>query len=239
VICLAEGFATAATVHEFTGHAAVAAINRTSLLAVAQSFRKRFQEARILCADDDWMREREGKGNPGLTDARAAAATVGGVVVVPEFSDGRGEKDTDFNDMARVAGRDAVRKCIQKALDGKMENKKEIPPEVRIELPVIKLKAGQLERIVDETERAAIAADRGLYQRGGVRIGEIELLGAAETKTTALAIIEQNEHTLLEDAAASASYLRFDKRASEWVPAGRHLGAVDLANRPRDRAPRI
>ena len=44
-----------------------------------------------------------------------------------------------------------------------MENEKEIPPEASaIELPVIKLKAGQLERIVDETEGAAIAADRGL-----------------------------------------------------------------------------
>jgi phage/plasmid primase-like uncharacterized protein len=35
---LLEGFATAATIREITGHAAVAAINRTSLLAIAQSF---------------------------------------------------------------------------------------------------------------------------------------------------------------------------------------------------------
>jgi putative DNA primase/helicase len=42
VICVGEGFATMATVHEATGHAAVAAINKSSLLAVAQSFRKRF-----------------------------------------------------------------------------------------------------------------------------------------------------------------------------------------------------
>lgn len=84
-ICIAEGFATAATIREITGHAAVAAINRTSLLAIAQSFRKRFPAARIvLCADDDWMREREGKGNPGLESARAAAAAVGGVLTVPE-----------------------------------------------------------------------------------------------------------------------------------------------------------
>jgi phage/plasmid primase-like uncharacterized protein len=116
VICVGEGFATMATVHEATGHAAVAAINKSSLLAVAQSFRRRFPAAKIvLCADDDWMREREGKGNPGLTDARASAAAVGGVVAVPEFGGGRSDKDTDFNDMARVAGRDAVLACIRKS----------------------------------------------------------------------------------------------------------------------------
>jgi putative DNA primase/helicase len=118
VICVGEGFATMATVHEATGHAAVAAINKSSLLAVAQSFRRRFPAAKIvLCADDDWMRE----GNPGLTDARAAAAAVGGVVAVPKFREGRGEKDTDFNDMARVAGREAVSETLEKALGGKPE----------------------------------------------------------------------------------------------------------------------
>jgi hypothetical protein len=54
--------------------------------------------------------------NPGLTDARAAAAAVGGVVAVPEFDEGRGEKDTDFNDMARVAGNGAVLDRVEKAL---------------------------------------------------------------------------------------------------------------------------
>jgi hypothetical protein len=116
VICVGEGFATMATVHEVTGHAAVAAINKSSLLAVAQSFRSRFPAAKIvLCTDDDW----KVPGNPGLTDARAAAAAVGGVVAVPEFSEGRGEKDTDFNDMARVAGNGAVLDRVEKALGGK------------------------------------------------------------------------------------------------------------------------
>ena len=116
VICVGEGFATMATVHEVTGHAAVAAINKSSLLAVAQSFRSQFPAAKIvLCADDDW----KVPGNPGLTDARAAAAAVRGVVAVPEFGEGRGEKDTDFNDMARVAGNGALLDRVEKALGGK------------------------------------------------------------------------------------------------------------------------
>jgi hypothetical protein len=65
------------------------------------------------------------------------------------------------------------------------------------------------------------SARRGLYRRDAkiVRIGETELLGADEKKTTALVIIEQSEHTLLEDASASAIYLKFDKRADEWIAA--------------------
>src|SRR5437588_4352983 len=96
VICLGEGFATMAAVQEITGHAALAAINRSSLLDVARTLREQFPSARIvLCADDDGRVP----GNPGLSDARAAAEAVGGVVAVPEFGAGRGEKDTDFNDM--------------------------------------------------------------------------------------------------------------------------------------------
>jgi putative DNA primase/helicase len=85
----------------------------------------------------------------------------------------------------------------------------------------IYIKAGQLGRLVDETEAAVIAADRGLYRRGGliVRVGEIELLGADEKKTTALAILDQNEHALLEDVSASAQFLKYNKREDAWLPA--------------------
>jgi hypothetical protein len=41
--------------------------------------------------------------------------------------------------------------------------RKRDPNETR---PVIRLAAGQIERIVDQSEVALIAADRGLYQRG-------------------------------------------------------------------------
>ena len=86
--------------------------------------------------------------------------------------------------------------------------------------PTIYIKAGQLGRLVNETEAAILAADRGVYKRGVqiVRIGEIELLGADEKKTTALAILDQNEHALLEDVSASAQFLKYNKREDAWVP---------------------
>ena len=50
-------------------------------------------------------------------------------------------------------------------------------------------------------------------------IAEVEVIAADERTTTALAIIEQTEHAILEDACASATYLRFNKKDKVWVRA--------------------
>jgi putative DNA primase/helicase len=99
-LCIAEGFATAASIHEATGYAVAVAFDAGNLLPVAQALRAKFPDIRlVLCADDDWQTE----GNPGLSKAREAAAAVGGAVAVPDFTGlQRGEKDTDFNDLARL-----------------------------------------------------------------------------------------------------------------------------------------
>jgi hypothetical protein len=104
------------------------------------------------------------------------------------------------------------------------EIKSEQPPVC----PVIKIVAGELPRLVNETEAALIAANSGLYNRSGqiVRIAEIETIaaevasnngGKREPRTTkALTIGEQGEHTLLEDASAAACYMRFNGKDKEW-----------------------
>ncbi len=82
VLCIAEGFATGATVHEATGHAVAVAFNALNLVPVAISLREKYPELRIIiCADDD----HETAGNPGLAKAREAARLVGGLVAVPNF----------------------------------------------------------------------------------------------------------------------------------------------------------
>ncbi|RYF53526.1 MAG: hypothetical protein EOO29_56440 [Comamonadaceae bacterium] len=91
-LAICEGYATGATLHEETGHA----------VAVAQALRAKYPcLTLVLCADDDWKTE----GNPGLMAATGAACAVGGLLAVPKF-DGfpRGDKDTDFNDLHRLAG---------------------------------------------------------------------------------------------------------------------------------------
>ncbi len=105
IIMIAEGYATAATVHEITGHPVVVAYNAGNLLAVAKSIRAQHPNATIyLCADDDYKT----KGNPGITKAIEAAEMVGGGVIIPEFAEDRPDGATDFNDMAAHIGKDAV-----------------------------------------------------------------------------------------------------------------------------------
>ena len=104
-VCVAEGFATAATIHEATGHPVAVAFNCGNLEAVARALREKLPKARlILCADDDAWTD----GNPGLTKATEAARAVGGLLAVPDFGADRPEKATDFNDLAQHRGADVV-----------------------------------------------------------------------------------------------------------------------------------
>jgi len=113
ILCVAEGFATAASIHEATSLPAVVAFNAGNLLPVARAMKERFPDCRLLvCADDD-----AGKpGNPGLTKAREAAAAVGARLAVPTFPEPRPADAKDFNDMARLLGAAAVRAAIENAL---------------------------------------------------------------------------------------------------------------------------
>jgi putative DNA primase/helicase len=68
----------------------------------------------IVAADDDHLTD----GNPGMAKATTAAALAGRrrLVAVPSFPAGRGDKDTDFNDLAVLAGLDAVKVCTSMLL---------------------------------------------------------------------------------------------------------------------------
>lgn len=82
VICIAEGFATAATIREATGYAVAVAFDAGNLLLVGEALRAKFLGLELrFCADDDYLTP----DNPGLTKAIEAARAVGGTVVVPEF----------------------------------------------------------------------------------------------------------------------------------------------------------
>ena len=105
VIC--EGYATGATIHEATEFAVAVAFDRGNLRPVAEALRKQSPNLKIIIAADN---DRQTAGNPGRADASKAAIAVGGFVAVPEFGDG--EDGTDFNDLARHHGAEAVRAPI-------------------------------------------------------------------------------------------------------------------------------
>ena len=81
-LCICEGYATAASIHEATGYATACAFDAGNLEPVARALRGKFPRLRlILCADFD----AETAGNPGLRYAEAAARAVRGFLAFPSF----------------------------------------------------------------------------------------------------------------------------------------------------------
>jgi putative DNA primase/helicase len=119
IILLAEGYATAATVHEATGHPVAVAFDAGNLQHVAKALHQRYPAARlVVCGDDDTDTEAKTGRNPGRSKATEAAKAVGGLVVFPE---GLPPGATDFNDahqhIGGAAGLAAVAATIQTAID--------------------------------------------------------------------------------------------------------------------------
>jgi putative DNA primase/helicase len=94
--------------------------------------------------------------------------------------------------------------------------------------PTIRIAAGEIERIVDETELALINAGRGLYQRDGkiVFVAYTPAKTCDGDNTTTIQILERGEHALLLDMSAATNFERFDKRANKWVSADPPLTIV-------------
>lgn len=81
-LLLSEGYATAATIYEATGHATAAAFDAGNLMPVAIALRERYPHAEMaVCADNDV----ETAGNPGVRMGREAADRVGAKLIVPVF----------------------------------------------------------------------------------------------------------------------------------------------------------
>ena len=118
-VIIAEGFATAATMREATRLTVLAAFDSGNLMEVARAVRAA-DPARliIMAADNDHHLPRRAVPMPnvGETKATAAAAAVGGVVLMPGFT--TADPGTDWNDYAAQHGKDAVRKLAQDALQG-------------------------------------------------------------------------------------------------------------------------
>jgi hypothetical protein len=87
--------------------------------------------------------------------------------------------------------------------------------------PTIRLKRGDIERIVDESERALISADRGLYQRDGLIVTVIATpaIGAHGREIISQRIAECGDYALLEHLDCAASFEKYDARAQARVVA--------------------
>lgn len=115
VVLIAEGYATAASLHEATGHPVAVAFDAGNLGHVAKALRNQYPAALlVLCGDDDAHTFALSGHNPGRDKAMAAARAVRGLAVFPENLP---EGGTDFNDLHQAVGLDAVRTIVQSAID--------------------------------------------------------------------------------------------------------------------------
>ncbi len=89
VLCIAEGYATAASIHEATGYPVAVAFDAGNLEPVAVALRQHFPGVHlVICADDDAGTAARIGRNPGLDAAHRAAMAVGGRVALPPRSEG-------------------------------------------------------------------------------------------------------------------------------------------------------
>ena len=112
VIC--EGYATGASIHEATGHAAICAMNCGNMLAVSKATREFWPQREIIIAADNDQWTEAPRKNPGVIDATAAAKSIRARLIVPQFKD-TATKPTDFNDLAALEGLPAVKQQIASA----------------------------------------------------------------------------------------------------------------------------
>ena len=117
-LLVAEGYATAATLHEATGYPVAVAFDAGNLAPVCLALRHSYPATRILIgADNDTQTEAKTGHNTGVEAAHKAAALVGAMVCIPE---GLEAEESDFNDLGvRLgdAGLEAVKAQIMACLD--------------------------------------------------------------------------------------------------------------------------
>lgn len=122
-ILIAEGVATAGSLHQATGLPVVSAFNAGNLQRVAKEIRGKFPQARLLlCGDEDlWTKRPNGQAwNPGRDAATLAAQLVGGEVVFPQFQS-LDTRPSDYNDLHCLEGLSVVQAQIERALGGPAE----------------------------------------------------------------------------------------------------------------------
>ena len=141
LLLIAEGYATAATLHEATGLPVAVVWSANNILPACQALKKKFKRARqLICADDDWLQkcggcgkytpvstencahcaQSHGKSNAGCSNAEAASVAVGGAWIAPVFKDPRPDDKkgpTDYNDLHCLEALATVHAQIEAKLD--------------------------------------------------------------------------------------------------------------------------
>lgn len=116
-LLVAEGYATAATLHEATGLPCLAAFDSGNLLPVALAWRAAHPNRRmVICGDNDHQLPRRVPPLPnvGSEKAREAADAIGAALLLPEFAPN--DPSSDFNDLAAQKGPEHLARLVFEAV---------------------------------------------------------------------------------------------------------------------------
>jgi phage/plasmid primase-like uncharacterized protein len=175
-IVIAEGFATAASIHTATGHVTLAAFTCSNLKRVAGVLRQNYPDAQIIIAADD---DRGTKGNPGIHYALEAAIAVDAFIAAPNLNGNLADGLSDFNDIALTIGVDAVLEAFKSPSNPAqfLELRLVSDPFSAFEPNNIKALGALKER-----DRAAFERVRGALKEGPARITELDKLWGDATE---------------------------------------------------------
>ncbi|EED1459525.1 DNA primase [Escherichia coli] len=114
-LLFAEGYATAASLHEATGLPVLMTVDAGNMIDVAENARQIWTDSPfVFCADNDHQR----KINKGVSSAQKAAASTHGEVIIPAFTEAeKAQGLTDFNDLDASRGRDAFQRAMNAQLE--------------------------------------------------------------------------------------------------------------------------
>ena len=122
-ILVAEGYATAASLHMATGLPTVVAIDAGNIDPVMAKITKVYSKGNyIICADNDLKTEQKIGRNPGIAAAIACQEKYDCKVAIPNFTGIKNPLElTDFNDLHVAKGLDAVANVIDNSINGLLE----------------------------------------------------------------------------------------------------------------------
>ncbi|EGX9545931.1 hypothetical protein JHH44_004291 [Salmonella enterica] len=123
-ILYAEGYSTSASISEATNRPVVMTVDAGNLPKVAEKLKEKFPNSlHVVLGDDD----RDNQVNKGKEKAEEAAQITGGIYAVPVFSsEEKQNRLTDFNDLHKSQGLEAVRNQIEGVITANIHKAEEM-----------------------------------------------------------------------------------------------------------------
>ncbi|CTA85709.1 LPD7 domain-containing protein [Shigella sonnei] len=161
----AEGYATAASLHQATGMPVIMTVDAGNMVTVSRKLSELYPDsAHIILGEDDFTKD----DNKGLNKAREAAEAIGGTYIIPQFTESEralafasAGSFSDFNDIHASRGIDAVRDQLAPVLDPLLPDWRQafnennsMPDNQILPEPPTELDAGPAQEEVDLSEYA-------------------------------------------------------------------------------------